>query len=128
MWAISSLDLCAGLVVLLAVILAFVARFTGKGGGAARVLVTLGLLTAIIPTCAGLGGQWWAERAVDAALLAAAPESREALLEAGYAEAAIPRDLGCGSTCCLLIPALLAMLVAPTRKRGWVEALDETQA
>jgi hypothetical protein len=128
MWIISGLDMCAGFVVFIAVILAFVARFTGKGGTAARVFVTLGLLTAIIPTCAGLGGQWWAERAVDAAIAGASADSMQTLLESGYASAEVPRNAGCGSTCFLLFPALLAMLVAPNKKRGWVEALDETQA
>ena len=127
MWIISGLDVCATFVVFVAVILAFVARFTGKAGTAARVFVTLALLTALIPTCAGLGGQWWAERAVDAAIAGASADSMQTLLEAGYAEAEVPRNAGCGSTCFLLFPALLAMLVAPNKKRGWEEALDETQ-
>lgn len=127
LWIISGLDLCAGFLVFVAVLLAFVARFTGKAGTAARVFVTLALLSAIVPTCAGLGGQWWAERAVDAAIAGASAESMQTLLEAGYAQAEAPRNAGCGSSCFLLFPALLAMLVAPNKKRGWVEALDETQ-
>ena len=83
--------------VLVALILAAMARFTGKMGTAARVFCSLSLIVAFIPACAGLTGQWWAERQVTEALSSASITDQDALSDAGYAAAEIPRDYGCGS-------------------------------
>lgn len=115
MWVVLAVDLCAGGLVPLAVVVTLVARFTNKGRTVALVLGVLALVSAIVPMCAGVGGYYLGMSYVEEAVANVDPEYKQQLLLAGRAEASNNLTFGIGSGCCLLVPAILALLLIPPK-------------
>lgn len=116
MYAILLLNACGGLLGPVALLVAGVARFTNKGRTAALVLGILALMAAILPMCAGAGGYYLGMSRVEHAVLLTAPAYKEILLETGRSEASNNLTFGFSSGCCLLLPALLALLLVPPKQ------------
>ena len=121
MYLVLALDLVGFVLVPLALVIATVARFTGKGRGVALAAGVLGLLLALAPMCAGLGGYLLSMSKVDAAVVNADPEQREVLRAYGEAEASNNLTFGLGSGCACLAPAVLALLLVPPKKEVYEE-------
>jgi hypothetical protein len=115
MYVILLVDICASLFVPLALIVTLVARFTGKGRTVALVLGTLAVIVAIVPMCAGAGGYFLGMSYVEEAVAHADPEYKQVLMNAGEAEASNNLTFGFGSGCCLLLPAVFALLLVPPK-------------
>lgn len=115
MYAVLALDVCAGGLVPLAVVVTLIARFTNKGRTVALVLGVLALISAIVPMCAGVGGYFLGMSYVEDAVANVDPEYKQRLLQAGEAEASNNLTFGIGSGCCLLVPAILALLLVPPK-------------
>ncbi|MSQ00322.1 MAG: hypothetical protein EXR71_00340 [Myxococcales bacterium] len=99
----------------LALLLAIVARATGKMGGVARVAAILGTMLAAAPCCAGIVGYNSAMWKTESVLENADPERKSMLLTLGGEEASHNLNFGVGSALCMLLPAVLAFLIAPSK-------------
>ena len=90
-------------------------RMTGKMGGAARVVAILGTVIAGAPGCAGVLGYNSAMWRVESVVARVDPAKRSEIMELGGPEASANLDFGVGSAVCLLLPALLALFIAPRK-------------
>ncbi len=115
MFAVLALDVCAAVVVPIALIVAIVARVTGKVRSVALVLGGLAVLTSIVPMCAGVGGYLYGMSRVESAVVHADPEMKQTLLDAGEAEASNNLSFGFGTGCACLLPAILALILVPPK-------------
>lgn len=119
MFAVLTLDVCVGLFAPLALVLALVARFTGKARTAAVIVAWMAVVGALAPMCAGGVGYFFAMRQVEAAVATVDPQYRDQLLNQGQEEASNNLGFGFGSGCCGLMPAVLALMLIPPKRENW---------
>ncbi len=115
MYAIAGLDMCAAVVVPIALVFTLVARSRNKWRGGALAFSIIALLLALAPICAGIGGYMLGMSRVEAALEYVDPERRAELEKIGSAEAGQNLNFGFGTGCCCLLPALVALLLVPAK-------------
>lgn len=115
MHAITLLLIFGSLLQGLAFVLAIVGRVTGKVGGLARALAVCAALVALSPGCMGLIGYEFGISRVEAALLVIDPEQRAVVQAAGEEEASHNLSFGFGGAICMLLPAVITFLVAPSK-------------
>jgi hypothetical protein len=121
MWAILAFDMCAMLLVPVALIVSIVARARGKMRGVSLTLGVLALLSALVPMCAGVGGYMFGMSKVEDAVENVSADQKAVIMAAGESEASANLNLGFGSGCTCLLPAVLALLLVPPKR----EAFDD---
>ncbi len=99
----------------LALLLSIVARATGKMGGVARVAAILGTMLAAAPCCAGIVGYNSSMGKTEAAAEYVDPAKKSMILKIGGEEASHNLNFGVGSALCMLLPAVLAFVIAPSK-------------
>ena len=109
------LTVLGGIVVPITVVVAMVSRFSGKAGGVARAAAMVGVLFALAPCCAGAFGYQTQMWRVDAAVAGMDPEIKSEVLRWGGEEASHNISFGLGSALCMLLPAVLAFVLAPSK-------------
>jgi hypothetical protein len=116
MWVVLGLDGCVGILVPIALIVAIVARVTGKMRSLSLGLGIVATLMCLMPMCAGVGGYLLGMDQVEAAVAGVDPAMQQELRTAGEAEASNNLSFGFGSGCSCLLPAVLALMLVPPKK------------
>ena len=118
MLIVALLDALGLVALLLAWIMALVARLRGRTGFLVKAFPALVLMGSFLPVVVGAIGYLQGRSATIQAAAHAAPNLREALLAQGHEIALIPLRFGGVSTVVLGSLAVLALMIAPWRARS----------
>ncbi|MEZ4236973.1 MAG: hypothetical protein R3F59_12635 [Myxococcota bacterium] len=80
----------------------------------ARLGAILMIVACILPMVVGVIGSTMARNNVRRAVELADPAQRELIIAVGNREASLPTMFGAGTSCCVLLPTVLASIVALT--------------